>query len=384
MIRPPPLKLKYDNRFPLPLPSARKPKVQESFFQVLYKANWRNVVITIAGLNALRFAFATYNAFQDARVDKFEHQPRLVLVSVALCVMYALCCCIEIFGAIGISLRRLPLVRAFVFVEFVSALFATVASVLGAASFFLNAEALMYECVALAVTGQSDAKSQFRGRPWPTPMYPLGLRQAQKNCIAAWTQESWTQVINVFLFGFVPALVWYLMAYTYYRQTVDPGHGACLVSFQRVSSFTPRKENNGGYSMVPNADASYAGTTRSRTNNRGSLAGNPRSARLRAGRRSAAKVPVQTSLQFIPTTRGIKRSHCPPPLVELEGPVFTPPKGVMLQTSSALSFIFSPGLPSFGVNIVGPSRLGIGAYGPIANLSCSGNAMPSARFSKFV
>ncbi|KAJ2923631.1 hypothetical protein H1R20_g13465, partial [Candolleomyces eurysporus] len=161
MIRPPPLKLKYDNRFPLPIPSARKPKAKESFFQVLYKANWRNIVMAVAGLNAIRFAFATYNAYEDALVDDFEHQPRLVTVSLALCVMYALCCVIEIFGVIGISLQRLSIVRAYVFFEFGAALMVTVAGVLKAASFFLNAEDLMYECVALALTGQSSAKSQF-------------------------------------------------------------------------------------------------------------------------------------------------------------------------------------------------------------------------------
>ncbi|RXW11503.1 hypothetical protein EST38_g14353 [Candolleomyces aberdarensis] len=55
----------------LAIPSARKPKAKGSFFQVLYKANWRNIVMAVAGLNAIRFAFATYNAYEDALVDDF-------------------------------------------------------------------------------------------------------------------------------------------------------------------------------------------------------------------------------------------------------------------------------------------------------------------------
>jgi len=391
-IRPPPLKLKYDNRFPLPIPSARKQKAKETFLQVLYKGNWRNIVVGVAGLNAIRFAFASFNAYEDARVDNFEHQPRLVTVSVALCVMYAFSCMIEIFGVIAIVMQRLSLVRAYVFLEFASALLVTVAGVLNAASFFLNAEDLMYECVALALTGQSYSKSQFRSRPWPS-MYPLGLREAQKQCIAAWTHESWTQVINVFLFGFVPALMCFMLVYTYYRQTTDATHPAYLVGFQRVA---PRQSSNhremdqapnGGYSRVPNADDPYAGTPRGETNNRAAV-GPIRSARLRAGRKSAAKANAHggvTSTVTAATSRSLNRPHRPPALLELEGPIFTPLRGIMLQSGSPLSnILFSPGPPSFGVNIVGPSRLGIGAYGPAAHLSCSGGSVNSPKYSKFV
>lgn len=63
-------------------------------------------------------------------------------VSLALCVMYAFSCAIEIFGVIGISLQRLSIVRAYVFFEFGAALLVTVAGVLKAASFFLNAVSL--------------------------------------------------------------------------------------------------------------------------------------------------------------------------------------------------------------------------------------------------
>ncbi|KAJ2930603.1 hypothetical protein H1R20_g6493, partial [Candolleomyces eurysporus] len=383
MIRPPPLKLKYDNRFPLPIPSARKPKAKESFFQVLYKANWRNIVMAVAGLNAIRFAFATYNAYEDALVDDFEHQPRLVTVSLALCVMYALSCVIEIFGVIGISLQRLSIVRAYVFFEFGAALMVTVAGVLKAASFFLNAEDLMYECVALALTGQSSAKSQFRSRPWPS-VYPLGLRQAQKQCVAAWTQESWTQVINVFLLGFMPAMICYLLAYTYYRQTTDASHPAYLVPRHRLSSDSSRHDRpqmQGGYSRIPNADVPYAGGA-SDNIAAAPAANNLRSAaRLRAGR---ANNGGTTSTKTANTSRSLKRAHRPPALMELEGPIFSPQKGGFMQTATPLSFIFSPGPPTFGVNIVGPSRMGIGAYGPAINLSCSGGSIGSAKFSKFV
>lgn len=382
MIRPAPLKLKYDNRFPLPVPSARKPKMKETFFQKLYKANWRNAVVGVAGLNAIRFAFGTYNAFQDSRVDEYAQQPRLVTVSIALCVMYAISCVIEVLGVIGISMQRLLLVRGYVFFEFLSALLVTATGILGTASFFLNAEDLMYECVALAITGQVNAKSQFRSHPWHS-IYSLNLRQAQKQCVTAWTHESWTQVINVFLFAFVPAVMCHLMVYTYYRQTIDATHNAYLAPARlEISGSAPQQNNrHGGYSRVPNVEIHHAGSPR-RTNNR--IA--PVSPRHRAGRRSAIKAgngPNVTSTATTAGTNSFKRAHRPPALIELEGPIFTPQRGVVLKSGSPLSFIFSPGPPSFGVNIVGPSRFGIGAYGSVIDHSCSGGSVASACYSKF-
>jgi hypothetical protein len=221
-------------------------------------------------------------------------------------------------------------------------------------------------------------------------MYPLSLRQAQKQCIASWTQESWTQVINVFLFGFVPALLCYMLVYTYYRQTTDATHPAFIAPRLRLSSDRdhpkPNEARNDGYARVPNADDPYAGTPRGTTvtNTR------QRSARLRAGRKSAKAINGGTTsiATTAHTTRGIKRSRRPPALAELEGPVFSP-IGILMKTASPLvSALFSTGPPSFGVNIVGPSRLGVGAYGPVG-LSCMGSggeygSYASPRYSKFV
>lgn len=387
--RPPPLSLKYDNfKAPLVAAEPRKSKVKETFFQKLYKGNWANIVIAVAGLNAIRFAFSTYNALQDAAVDAFEHQPRLVTVSITLCVMYALPCLIEIFGVMSVISHRRALVRAYVFLEFGSALLVTVAGVLRAASFFMNAEDLMYECVALALTGQTFAKSQFRSRPWPS-MYPLTLRQAQKQCVASWTQQSWTQVINVFLFGFVPALMCYMLVYTYYRQTTDSTHPAFIAPRIRLSgdrdqpskSEVSQPERNGaGYTRVPNADDPYANAATNMRQRSARLRGNNNTRKSAAPLKPTATSTMTATAQF--TTRGIKRAHRPPALAELEGPVFSPQHGIaglLIKSASPLvSALFSTGPPSFGVNIVGPSRLGVGAYGP---LGCTGE---SPRYSKFV
>jgi len=168
---------------------------------------------------------------------------------------------------------------------------------------------------------------------------------------------------------------------------MDASHSAFLVNIQPVSF--PTNDEQGAYAKV-NADDPYAGTARGESKPRATRAGNPGSARQRPGRKDASKAQLTTHMTTASqttahTTRGIKRAQRPPPLVQLEGPIFSPRKGAaLLASSSAVSFSFSPGMPSFSVNIVGPSRLGIGAYGPAVNLSCSGNSYGSPGFSKFV
>ena len=74
--------------------------------------------------------------------------------------------------------KRLPLIRLYTCLAFLASVFVTVAGVLEAVSYFVFAvclltstwftrlqsivqEDLMYECVALAITGQSYEKSTF-------------------------------------------------------------------------------------------------------------------------------------------------------------------------------------------------------------------------------
>jgi len=87
-----------------PVVSARKTALRGNFFATLYKANWRNIIIALAGLNGLRYAFATYNAIADAATDDLEAEERLFRVSIALCVMYLVAFIVQIYGIFSVSL----------------------------------------------------------------------------------------------------------------------------------------------------------------------------------------------------------------------------------------------------------------------------------------
>jgi len=214
-------------------------------------------------------------------------------------------------------------------------------------------------------------------------MYAIGLRLAREECSSAWTQESWVQVIYVFVFGFLPSLFNYLLVYTYYRQATDPSHSAYMISVPRSSrpqqQQQQRQHANGGYALVPNnvSDAPYAGIAQGETNSRRSQ----RSARQRTNANANRAVEVGTTAAAVvaPTaTRGINRAHRPPALQAIEPPVFTPQRGVLMQSAAALTSWLSPGPPTYGVN-AGRQNL----MGNIA-LSCSSGSLMSARYGKLV
>jgi hypothetical protein len=248
----------------------------------------------------------------------------------------------------------------------------------------------MYECVSLALHGRPSAKSQFRSQAWAGTVYAVGLRQAQKQCIASWTQDSWTEVITVFLFGFLPSLAYYIIAYTYYRQTIDPSHHANLL--RQSSNRTSRnssEDDEDGYIQVA-VERPYAGTPTCDTNNQQQrrIANLP-SARRRSNRGHA--VPPQPAMSQVNrttttkpafTSRSLKRPHRPPALKELEPPIFESQYAPVMITGSPAGYSVTPGPPTYGI---GPARIGVGSYASIpANLSCSGLSLPSARYDKFV
>jgi len=367
MLRPPPLQLKLDNRFPYPLKSAKPWKPQKSsFVSQLYKANWKNPIIAVAGLNALRFAFATYNAFQDAAVDDMEEAENLSLVSIALGAMYMISSVIEIYGIIGVSMQRLSMIRVYLYLSLLACLLIIGAGVLNGVSYFTFAEELVMECVALATDGLGYQKSLFRGRPWPASVFPLTFREARRQCVYAWVHQSWYQVASVFLFFVIPAVIYYILVYAYYRQIINPNHSACLIN-------TYGTDDNGHHRPAPSGRLeaySQVGYTRVadgisiKNGSNISIRNGMTSSRLEhaqnllSPRRRPAQVlkslrglgtsshrststsstsTSSTSRQKKPpfTSRSLKRDHRPPPLIQSPSPIG-----------------LSPGPPSYG-----PSRV---------------------------
>jgi hypothetical protein len=325
----------------------------------LYKASWKNPIIAVAGLNGLRYAFAAHNAFQDAIVDDAESVENLTKVSIALGVMYMVSFLIELYGIIGVSLQRLSLVRAYLYLTFLASVLIIGAGVLNGVSYFVFAEDLMWECMSLAVEGRGYEKSLFRSRPWPGSVFPISKNAARKQCVYAWIHQSWSQVACVFLFSVIPAVIYYIMVYVYYRQTVDPNHHANLIRNGHSSSnlYTSRprgRQSSTGYARVGSNDRDEGITMTT------SRAANPPSARLRATRSqvqanrsvrgvsttSSSSNTSQTKRKFV--SRSLNRPHRPPPLMQSPSPIGLRPSGFAHANLSGSSNVNdTPGPPTY-------------------------------------
>jgi hypothetical protein len=344
MIRPPPLQLKLDNRFPQPLrtPSQAKSK---SFIAQLYKASWKNPVIALAGLNGLRYAFSCYNAFGDAIVDAGEGAERIFFVSLALSAIHVISFFIQVFGIISVSLQRLSLIRVYLYLTCFALLLVTTAAVLQGVTYFTLGHELVLECITLAIEGRGWQKSIFRGRPWPSSVVPYPEKLAEKQCILAWEHHSVNHIAAVLLFYIIPAVVYYILVYTYYKQTIDATHNACLLGGRFTAGATtagrPRHDDRGGYSRIETRERER-GNEGSMTTARLVHPSTPRGPLTPRQRRAAQQAPYtkratttdsnlssssssrvaagsQTKRTFV--SRGIIRSHRPPPLISSPSPL---------------------------------------------------------------
>jgi len=372
-LRPPPLQLKLDNRFPSPVKSAKQ--LKSSFVSQLYKANWKNPIIVVAGLNTLRFIFAAYNAFQDAAVDDLEEADNLFLVSLALAAMYILASVIEIYGVVSVSMQRLNMIRLYLYFSLLASALIMGAGVLNGVSYFTFAEELVWECVGLATDGRGYQKSLFRGRPWPVSVFPLAVHDAHKQCVYAWVHQSWFQVSSVFVFSVIPAVIYFVLVYAYYRQTINPHHSACLIntygSDRGAPSASGRMEacSQLGYTRVAARDNSVStrnGNTHLSNRNGMTTSRLEHAHNLLSPRRRTAQVPKSVrgvGASSVGTTaigiskkppfvsRSLQRDRRPPPLI---------------QSPSPIGLSLSPGPPSY----YGRSKVYAAFAAPVPSTEC--------------
>lgn len=216
--------------------------------------------------------------------------------------------------------------------------------------------------------------TQRSSKTWVLFGSPNQSQQTESHleCISAWINESWTQIANCFLFAFIPAVIYFIMAYTYYRQTTDPTHvGNLLRNPTRSSRRSSESHPDVNYGLVNNT---------SRAPPAGDNDANHRSARLRSGSRVGSKSKQKPqrgpgSLVTVPsvsrvtatTTRGLKRDHRPPALMKSASPVF----------SGGYGYVASPGPPTYSAHAGATYALGHGMVG-------TGSSILSAGYSKYL
>lgn len=215
---------------------------------------------------------------------------------------------------------------------------------------------------------------QQRGRPWPSSVVPYPEQLAEKRmrclpcqqkwthpfsleCTFAWKHHSLNHIAAVLLFNIIPAMVYYALVYTYYRQTIDPTHNACLLGRQFTSgAMTSGRRAECGYSRIEIRDRETSMTTaRLEYAPTAGRALTPRQRRATQQAPYTKRATTEMNAASGPQTkrssvsRGIIRSHRPPPLI---------------PSPSPLGLNSTPGAPSYNR---GPSRVYAAFAAPVSS-----------------
>jgi hypothetical protein len=216
---------------------AHEPGPLKVFWNEIYQANWRNLVIAVAGINTIRYLFHAITSFTDGKADKIFHAPKLAHVSCAIGVLYLITMVIQVFGVFSALSERLALIRVYAHLSFLSALLIVVSGFVSGISFFVLSDDLVHECVSLSVVGSLQTKPLFKGKAfkWTNPTSSI----AKNHCVSAWGRSSVSQVLSIFLFSIFPAIIFFLLAFVYYRQATDPNHAASLLDRKPKATANP-------------------------------------------------------------------------------------------------------------------------------------------------
>jgi uncharacterized membrane protein YgcG len=231
---PPPLQLEDDNtRYGRHLLLSRVVE-KDSIFARVYEKDWRTFIIIATSVNLILYLFSALQAaISLSELEEIEdavHSRKRTAVFLAVGLTYVGTALVELFGLVSTVMRRLVLIRVYVHMAFASALVVTGAGVLVSYAYFEFAEDVVSQCVSIANTGKIVVKLLYRHAPQSPHKAIFTAEDAQRQCFNAWSAESSSQIIYVFVSYFLPSAFTCLLVYTYYRQCTDPYHQATMCS----------------------------------------------------------------------------------------------------------------------------------------------------------
>ncbi|KIJ28277.1 hypothetical protein M422DRAFT_784591, partial [Sphaerobolus stellatus SS14] len=183
------------------------------------RSNLRPVVITctvVATVWSLVWAVCG-GAFQDINsVKQTTDIKQLATFDIVLGALYAGVAAIELFGLFAAVTRRAPLVRLFVFLSLAVAVITAAAELTRTVVHFSFKSAIKAECFQVS-TDRSDFQFDF----WLPTVSGLTNSEAQDFCNRAFSRMS-ISTIAWLIFATLFALFFASIAYSFYRQLLDP------------------------------------------------------------------------------------------------------------------------------------------------------------------
>ncbi|KAL4269348.1 hypothetical protein AB1N83_001887 [Pleurotus pulmonarius] len=266
MVRPPPLHLRFDNRYSHPGVRRTEPRCPTlsctPLFSRIYTLSWRAPVILVSALNVLRYLNSYISAFNDFHVDKHLDFSELAILSYVTAIIYITLCTVELFGSVvNVLPRRLHLIETYTRLVDVSAVLVAVAGLTYSGTYLVYKDELVSECIHLNIHDEGLIRSTFRLNPWPTS---TANNNGAADCTSAYSADILPHLLAFPISYLLPTLLQLIIAHTYYRQSTDPRHNSNLChQYQHPNSHTathPQRPSQPPSSSSSSSSASHAPT----------------------------------------------------------------------------------------------------------------------------
>ncbi|KAG7096015.1 hypothetical protein E1B28_006698 [Marasmius oreades] len=200
-------------------PPPQGPPPSYAFVTRVYRKSLRPVVIFTSSIAALYALFACIGNFRNGTSNHGQTTAKLATFSTVLGVLYIVICAIEVLGLASAATRRLQLIRIYALLSGVVILLVLASGLLRTVIHFTMKDDIISECTNL--TKDDTFVSYPFGFFGPARHSVVDEADANRWCQNAWDHDSWAEIVSLLILLFLSGL-WTSIAFSYYRQVLDP------------------------------------------------------------------------------------------------------------------------------------------------------------------
>jgi len=178
-------------------------------------------VISTAFMGALWTLFSAIGFFRSFGVDKTQNVPQIATLSIALGALYMTVFAITCLGIVSAVTQRLVLIRMYSILAGLATLIIIATGLTRVVVHFAWKNDIINECTALS----KDKTIVYFGFWGPIRHDVLDAQEAEEWCRSSWDHGSWSEIV-AFLIISVLAVLFTALAFSYYRQVLDPSSPA--------------------------------------------------------------------------------------------------------------------------------------------------------------
>jgi len=207
-----------------PPPSGQPPRY---VFARYFRANLRPVIIGI-GIAATIYALLWGgSSFSNISSDKSQNLSQLVPFDIALGTIYLVVALIELYGIWSAIRQSLPLVRIYAILSLLAAAMVFGAEIVRLVVHFKFKNDMITQCIQAAQTGDGERNNDF-GLFGNHRAHDLSSDEATDFCNDAWSHNTFSDIAWLIL-SLICSLVFSSLAFSYYRQLLDPASGGARI-----------------------------------------------------------------------------------------------------------------------------------------------------------